>query len=86
MEFDRPKVDPGGREEGGEERKIVADIQKCSVRPRQREHRDRPSSHTRCYLYFQDKGEDLDQGLRVEVTGAILFASKGCRKREDVMT
>lgn len=72
-EFDRPKVDPGEGGGDGEERKIVADIQKCSARPRQREHRDRPSSHTRCYLYFQDKGEDLDQGLRVEVTGAVFF-------------
>lgn len=76
VEFDRPKVDSEGRGEGTEERKIVADIQKCSARPRQREHRDRPSLHTRCYLYFQDKGEDLDQGLRVEVTGAIFFCSK----------
>lgn len=84
-EFDRPKVDPGGGGGGEEERKIVADIQKCSARPRQREHRDRPSSHTRCYLYFQDKGEDLDQGLRVEVTGAGFFALKGHRKTGDVM-
>jgi len=84
MKFDRPKVDPGGGGKG-EERKIVTDIQKCSARPRQREHRDRPSSHTRCYLYFQDKGEDLDQGLRVEVTEVFFFALKGRRKRGDVM-
>lgn len=42
IEFDRSKVDP--------ERKIVADIQKCNARPRQREYRDRPSSLVAIYI------------------------------------
>jgi len=50
IEFDRPKVDPGGGI-GRRRGKVVADIQKCSARPRQREHRDRPSSHSLLFIF-----------------------------------
>lgn len=73
-EFDRPKVDP--------ERKIVADIQKCSAWPRRREHRDRPSSHSLLFIFPRQGRRPESRRLRGKLTvGAFFLAPKGHCKR-----